>query len=421
MPDLDPLTSLSPNNSPSASNPKAWPFTPEKFKRLLLYVGLYFFSVYVLGYAQIWHGYFDIHGNIIAADFVAFWAAAKFVVGHHVADLFDPQLFRDSINSIFHHDYAKLSAWGYPPILLLWISWTGYLSYVPAYILWMGIILGLYLCAVTFGRSQPWQLSGLLLFAPATLQNIIGGQNGFLSAALLVGGLRLLDKNPTIAGILFGCMAYKPQLAVLIPIALIIGGYWRSLFYAGLTACVLIGLTIVFYGMDPWLVYFEKTAPCLKHLMSLDAKTLGIFAQKMPTFFMAARILGTPLSVAYGLTLITATLAIFGVYYTFRHTNAVDLRAAVFLTAVFLTSPYAFAYDLTILTAGLICLLEATGSRLRKLDFCVIALAWILPHLVFYLNLYMVPISPLIISALLLVELRLVRDGARTLPTQTNQ
>ena len=41
------------------------------------------------------------------------------------------------------------------------------------------------------------------------------GQNGFLSAALIGGGALLLDKRPVLAGLCFGALVYKPQLAVM--------------------------------------------------------------------------------------------------------------------------------------------------------------------------------------------------------------
>src|SRR3546814_5650024 len=45
-----------------------------------------------------------------------------------------------------------------------------------------------------------------------------------LSAAILLAGLHQLDRRPLVAGVLFGCMAYKPHLAVLLPVALLVAG-----------------------------------------------------------------------------------------------------------------------------------------------------------------------------------------------------
>src|SRR4029077_20364009 len=76
------------------------------------------------------------------------------------------------------------------------------------------------------GADPLWLL--LALAFPAVLINVGHGHNGFLTAALLGGGLVVLDRRPLPAGILFGLMAYKPQFGLMIPIALAAGGYWRS-------------------------------------------------------------------------------------------------------------------------------------------------------------------------------------------------
>ena len=58
---------------------------------------------------------------------------------------------------------------------------------------------------------------------------ILAGQNTFLSLALFYGGMRLVDRAPAIAGILLGLLAYKPQLFLLIPVALLAARRWRVL------------------------------------------------------------------------------------------------------------------------------------------------------------------------------------------------
>src|SRR5436305_707287 len=63
---------------------------------------------------------------------------------------------------------------------------------------------------------------------PAAFFNVYGGQNAYFTAALLAGGLLVLDRRPVIGGICFGCLAYKPHMAMLVPFALAASGRWRS-------------------------------------------------------------------------------------------------------------------------------------------------------------------------------------------------
>src|SRR5947209_4071280 len=78
-----------------------------------------------------------------------------------------------------------------------------------------------YVLAMYAGRWREWWWGLGACIAPATGITLISGQTGFLSGALMVGGLRLLPTRPALAGVLFGLLTYKPQLGVLVPVALV--------------------------------------------------------------------------------------------------------------------------------------------------------------------------------------------------------
>jgi hypothetical protein len=101
------------------------------------------------------------------------------------------------------------------------------LPLVPAYVIAIGATLGLYLWA-TVGRGWFSPLTAAALVAPTTTITAVAGQAGFLCAALLVGGFRLAAGRPIAAGILFGLATYKPQMGILVPVALISARLWRT-------------------------------------------------------------------------------------------------------------------------------------------------------------------------------------------------
>ena len=70
------------------------------------------------------------------------------------------------------------------------------------------------------------------LLAPASLINLLYGQNGFLTAALLVGGIRLAPSRPLSGGVLLGLLAYKPQFGLVVVVALVAARLWRAIFAA---------------------------------------------------------------------------------------------------------------------------------------------------------------------------------------------
>jgi hypothetical protein len=82
--------------------------------------------------------------------------------------------------------------------------------------------------------SLGWPMAAcVVMAAPAVMINLVSGQNGAFSAAILAGGLMLLDRRPVLAGLLLGLLCYKPQLAVLVQVALVASGRWRTAFAAG--------------------------------------------------------------------------------------------------------------------------------------------------------------------------------------------
>src|SRR3546814_9524913 len=129
----------------------------------------------------------------------------------------------------------------------------------------------------------------MLALSPAVAINAVGGQNGALSAAILLAGLHQLDRRPLVAGVLFGCMAYKPHLAVLLPVALLVAGRWRAIVSAAATVAGLVLVSFALYGVDLWHVYITDTAPFHAGLLRRGDGGIPLM---MPGAFMAARLLG---------------------------------------------------------------------------------------------------------------------------------
>jgi arabinofuranan 3-O-arabinosyltransferase len=151
----------------------------------------------------------------------------------------------------------------------------------------------------------------LSLATPALFINAISGQNGAWSAALLGGGLCLLERQPVVAGILFGMFVYKPHLGLLIPVALIAGRQWRVLIAAGTTAFVLVATSVLLFGIDMWADFFHSIS--VQRQAYLERGD-GVW-HRMISVFVFARRLGLDLSVAYGMQIASAVIAALTVGY----------------------------------------------------------------------------------------------------------
>lgn len=108
---------------------------------------------------------------------------------------------------------------------------------------------------------------------PAAFWNAGCGQNGFLSAALIAGGLAALERRPVLAGVLFGLMTYKPHLGLMIPLALMAGGCWRALWAAALTALGVAAASLLAFGPEAWFAFAQSVGLMNRGVMVEAAQT----------------------------------------------------------------------------------------------------------------------------------------------------
>jgi hypothetical protein len=147
-------------------------------------------------------------------------------------------------------------AFFYPPFFLLLCAPLALLGYMPALVVWLLGTLAGYVAAVrallpkSVTDGEPVWL--ILLGYPAVTVNAGFGQNGFLSAALLGGAAVWLERRPVFAGICFGCLAYKPQLGIIVPLALAVARRWRCFAAAAVTVIALSLVATVALGWSIW-------------------------------------------------------------------------------------------------------------------------------------------------------------------------
>ena len=152
--------------------------------------------------------------------------------------------------------------------------------------------LVLYLLASWTGGVSPKDML-LLALAPGVFINAFFGQNGFLTAALLIGGLADLDRRPVASGVLFGILTIKPQL--LLPVLLMMTGRWRVIAAALATMLALAVLTTFWFGPDVWLDYLHKVGPQQQALLT---HTRGTLLLMVSSAFVNARLIGLSPDVA---------------------------------------------------------------------------------------------------------------------------
>jgi hypothetical protein len=224
-------------------------------------------------------------------------------------------------------------------------------------------------------RPETWLVATAF---PAVFVNIGHGQNGFCTTALLGGALHFLDRRPWFAGVLIGLLAYKPQFGVLVPVALVAGGYWRTIAAAILTVLVLVALSTLVLGTEIWHAFAASTT--FTQTVVLEAGGTGW--EKIQSIFSAMRMWGGNVPLAYAMQFTLAAALAATLAWLWRSDAAFELKAAALATASLLATPYVLDYDLVV--AGLaIAYLARLGLRcgFRGFEISLLAAAWLAPLL----------------------------------------
>ena len=207
----------------------------------------------------------DRNGKPIGTDFASFYAAGSLVIDGRAGDVYDMAAHYVREQQIFGAGTPHYG-WLYPPVFLLVATPLALMPYLWALAVWQLGTFALYLAVIAgvvarMPRRSKVMIGPLWLPVaagfPAVFINLGHGQNGFLSAGLFGAALLALPARPILSGLLFGLLAYKPQLALVMPFALLAGGQWRSVLSAGITIMALVGLTALIFGLGlAWAIAF---------------------------------------------------------------------------------------------------------------------------------------------------------------------
>ena len=319
-------------------------------------------------------GTLDPLGRPLGTDFSQVWAAGQMALDGRASEVWSwPRHF--AVQQQLHASTSvELYGWHYPPPFLLVAAALGSLPYLPALVVWQAATLGG--LAWLMRRLVPRRETLLLvLAAPVTLICLTHGHNGFLTALLLGGGLVLLERKPVIAGLLLGCLIYKPQFALVIPPLLLVTRNWRAIGGAALSSSILVLATLAIWGWPVWQAFLESL-PLTREIVIEQGKTGW---HKIMSPFAAMRMWGAGLPLAYAVQAAATATAIASVTFLSLRGNR-DLRNAAVAAAVLVSTPYVLDYDFVVLGLGL-AFLWRDGEKERFLpwDRSLMALVWIAP------------------------------------------
>ncbi len=283
----------------------------------------------------------------LGTDFSQVWAAGVSVLEGHPERPFDPGLHAAAQRALFAPD-TPFYGWHYPPYFLLVAALAALVPYVPALLLWQGVTFTAYLLVMR--RIVPHPLTLLLAAAfPAVLVNMGHGHNGFLTASLLGGGLLLLHRRPVLAGLLLGLLVYKPQLGLMLPLALLAGRHWTALASAGATVMLMTFATLAAFGMRSWQAFEASLA--FTRTVVLEQGATGW--EKIQSIFSAMRALGASIGDAYACQAVLTAGVALAVAWLWWGRADMRLKSGALIVGTLLSTPYVLDYDMVVLGPAL--------------------------------------------------------------------
>jgi hypothetical protein len=370
------------------------------------------------------NGTIDLYGRPLGTDFSNVWTAGRMALGGSASAAWDWPSHYAVQQEAHRSSSVPFYGWHYPPPFLLVASLLAFMPYTMALLVWQAVTLSAALLLLR--RIVPAPTTMLLGFtAPVVFVCIGHGHNGFLTAALLAGGLWLLERRPLLAGALLGCLIYKPQFALLIPPLLLVAGNWRAIAGATLSGGFLVGATLLLWGWPVWEA-FADSLPLTRKVV-IEAGATGW--EKIHSPFAMVRMWGGDLPAAYALQAIATISSISAVLWLTR-TASTSQRNAAATAAALLSTPYVLDYDYVVLGFGA-AFLAADGFKRGFLSYekSLLAIVWLAP---FFARqsaaLLLLPVGQATAVAILALAVRraIVFDGAlpqglRSLPSRRSR
>jgi hypothetical protein len=307
----------------------------------------------------------------IGTEFRMFWTGSYMALHGELSDIYNNTKFEAMEKRLTGTE--KGHVWLYPPPFLLMVLPLSLLPFLPSLAIWLAVTLSCYLLILRRICPQPYVILWMVFF-PSSVSNFLVGHNGFLSGTLLGGGLLFMNSSPILAGILLGLFFYKPQLGILIPLALLAGRRWNILGITAISGAAIGIASALIFGPDTWLEFWRN--------LPIAAKLTDDpwFWDRMPTIYAAARAAGNGTLIAWTLQGVMMLGVMAGVYWVWSGNARAASRASILVLGILLFTRYAFIYDYTIMAIPLAWLWqEGQTTGWLPLEKPLLLYAWVMP------------------------------------------
>ena len=305
----------------------------------------------------------DRNGNLKGTDFLHLYTLGSLAAAHRGSDLYDinaqAALVAQRVPEAAGIRYLPL----YPPQVSIFFAPLSRLSYGWALILWWSCSAAVY----GIGCYSVWRASPnlrdhggtvLLLAAafPAFFHLIAWGQTSAAALACFTLMFFLLrDQREFLAGIVLGCLIFKPQLGIAAVVVFLSIGAGKAVLGAILSAALQLFAGILYYGLEPLRQWMRMLWNVRTMWPLLEPKLYQ--THSLRTFW--SMLFPWP-GLSFALYVLSAALVLGLTIACWKRSRPapLPLRFSALLFATVLVAPHLTVYDLVILAPAFILLAD---------------------------------------------------------------
>jgi alpha-1,2-mannosyltransferase len=347
--------------------------------------------------------------GVAVMDFQCFWAASKVALTDGPAAVYDVGAMRAA--QVALHGRADASTTDcmfiYIPVSLLLFLPLALLPYAISALAWLGTTFAAFLLALR-AMLPGWRAVLPFLAFPSAFLTAWYVQNGFLSAALLGAAAYHLARRPVVAGVCLGCLVYKPQLGLVLPLALAAAGRWRAFAAAAGTVLGLTAAATVLFGFEIWSAFLTGAENARRWL---EATPRSVSSEMAGVFSAAKALTGGHVGWGYAAQAVAAAGACWLLVSALRRRPGARAEVALMTAATPLATPYLLHYDLVVLAVPLAWILaEAQRTGFLPWERGAFGALVISPAPAFVaVDVWGMPLLPLVPAGVFAAVLRRVR------------
>lgn len=385
---------LAPAASRSATWLASW-LTPRRIRAQAIILALCLWTVCAVDFAT--PGLFDRAGNLKFQDFLSFYISGRLIENGQAADLYDAQprdaetahvatdafVRRPENSQSALHKLSLPNLYG-PQFGLIFVP-LAHLPFLIAAEIWTALnLIAFFACICLLWKSCPALHPHFALVAicavafPPLFHFFVRGQNSVLVLACFTAAyLAFRAHQNWLAGIALGCLIFKPQFLVAIPIVLLLAQAWKTFTALTLSAAAQLAFARIYFGPEVMHAYLDTFRHISRIIGAAELSLAPIQMHSLRSFWsLLIPWTSTPgPQLALALYVITSIAVIALAASAWKSPAPLALRFSALTLAAVLVNPHLFVYDLLVLAPALLLLadsalttpLQANSSALKSL------------------------------------------------------